>query len=131
MREDSRCETVHGSAGERQDCLFLGRARAAVLGVTSSTPRQVEDAYLPGDRVYKILGDPAYPRSVHVWTAYRNAQETWKKNVNCALSSARVCVGWGFGNIKRRWALLNDKNRQKVFETGRQACSSSIMFAHF
>jgi len=74
--------------------------------------------YGPGDAVYKILGGPAYARGLHMWTGYRNPPESWKSSVNCALSSARVCVEWGFAYIARRWVLLNDKARQKVFESG-------------
>jgi len=90
------------------------------LFAESKIEEALMETYLPGDTVYKLLGDPAYARGLHMCTGFRNPKEKWKKHVNCALSSARVCVEWGFGNVARRWTFLNDKGRQKLFETGLQ-----------
>jgi len=64
--------------------------------------------------------DPAYPKGMHIWTGFKNADADWKHYVNNALSSERVAVEWGFGMITRRWRLLSDANRQKILETGLQ-----------
>ena len=81
---------------------------------------QLDSIYEEGDRVLKILGDPAYGKGMHIWTGFKNADADWKHYFNNALSSARVAVEWGFGMITRRWRLLSDANRQKILETGLQ-----------
>lgn len=61
-----------------------------------------------------ILGDSAYPCRYWLMVPFRNATTPTQKAFNTALTKTRVKIENAFGQLKRRFSVLQQKNRRRL-----------------
>jgi hypothetical protein len=78
---------------------------------------RLADAQAPfgANNQFYIYGDAAYPNLSHIKRGLRGANLTAQdKAHNAAMSNARICVEWAFGEIVRDWAFVDYKKNHKL-----------------
>ena len=93
-----------------------GRRHDAAMLHESGLLRQIEQYMQRQCGTYWVLyGDPAYPNRPQLVRPYQGAVLTpLQAEFNRKMSSARVCVEWGFGNIIRLWTFVDFKKNAKI-----------------
>ena len=71
----------------------------------------------PGQEVFSLYGDPAYPQSLYLFGADRNAVAgTEAAAFNRDMSKVRESVEWGDKQIISQWKFLNFQECMKVYK---------------
>ena len=71
----------------------------------------------PATTIYSLYGDLAYPQSVYLLGGFRNVQVgTDEALFNRLLSSVRITVEWGFGELVDQWKFLDFRQAMKIFK---------------
>ena len=70
----------------------------------------------------QVYADKGYSRSPTINSPLDRAEAGYDEpmdndDVRCALTSKRVCVEWGFGNVVRQWDYLNGEKRLKSLQS--------------
>lgn len=72
-------------------------------------------AFSPDGEPMCLYGDPAYPLRVHLQAPFRGALMTPDmEEFNKSMSSVRVSVEWGFGEVTRSFKCLDFKSNLKL-----------------
>ena len=67
--------------------------------------------------VYALYGDLAYAQSIYLLGGFRKPQTGSNEAVfNRHMSSVRITVEWGFGDIVEKWKFLDFRSAMKIFE---------------
>ena len=107
---DGLCAHMYGGMGARRHDTSLLRL--------SNVMSILFNMFLPGDMIYRIMGDPAYARTWLTCTGFKGNNLTDNETTfNKMMSSVRIAVEWGFKDINCTWRWLNDKHRNKLGET--------------
>jgi hypothetical protein len=79
--------------------------------------RTLMPADLSNGRVYSLYGDLAYPQSIWLFGGYLDPPRYSERAFfNRMMSTARIAVEWGFGQIIANWSFLDFKVSMKVFK---------------
>ena len=71
----------------------------------------------PATTIYSFYGDLAYPQSVYLPGSFRNVEGGSNEALyNRHLSSVRITVEWGFGELVDQWKFLDFKQAMKIFK---------------
>ena len=71
----------------------------------------------PATTIYSLYGDLAYPQSVYLLGGFRNVEGgSDEASYNRLLSSVRITVEWGFGELVDQWKFLDFKQAMKIFK---------------
>ena len=71
----------------------------------------------PATTIYSLYGDLAYPQSVYLLGGFRNVEGGSDEALyNRLLSSVRITVEWGFGELVDQWKFLDFKQAMKIFK---------------
>ena len=71
----------------------------------------------PATTIYSLYGDLAYPQSVYLLGGFRNVEFGSDEALyNRLLSSVRITVEWGFGELVYQWKFLDFKQAMKIFK---------------
>jgi DDE superfamily endonuclease len=102
--------------GNRHDSFMLSKSQ--LLNKLRAFMPEPLNHEQPGNVIYSLYGDPAYPQSVYVFGGYRNPpqgspQAAW----NTQMSKVREVVEWGFANITTNWSFLDFKAAMMIFQS--------------
>lgn len=93
--------------GRRHDAAMLHESR--VLSLAEQHLQRTDGTY------WVMYGDPAYPNRPQLVRPYQGASlSPLQLEFNKLMSSARVCVEWGFGSITRLWAFVDFRKNVKI-----------------
>ena len=107
---DGLCCHMYGGIGARRHDTTLLR----LSGILEELRNLL---LVPGRMVYRIMGDPAYPRMLFILTGFKGPNVTpTEARFNTMMSRVRIAVEWGFKHINCRWEFLNKKATQKLLE---------------
>ena len=95
---------------------YSGRRNDAFLVTNSELNNRLAAAQAGRPVQYKIYGDAAYSITSHISRGYGGvnvtaAQREWNRQ----MSSARICVEWGFGKVVKQFAFIDHAADLKLF----------------
>lgn len=96
------------TAGAAHDSTVFARSPLSnkLANIMPRNDRIICDGLVP----LHLLGDPAYPLSIHVMKGYIGRNVTpQQESYNVYHSSARMCVEIAFGKLKSRWRILQKR----------------------
>ena len=71
----------------------------------------------PATTIYSLYGDLAYPQTVYLVGGFRNVDRGSDEALyNRLLSSIRITVEWGFGELVDQWKFLDFQQAMKIFK---------------
>ena len=71
----------------------------------------------PATTIYSLYRDLAYPQSVYLLGGFRNVEGGSDEALyNRLLSSVRITVEWGFGELVDQWKFLDFGQAMKIFK---------------
>ena len=95
---------------------YSGRRNDAFLVTNSELNNRLAAAQAGRPVQYKIYGDAAYSITSHISRGYRGANVTVaQREWNRQMSSARICVEWGFGKVVKQFAFIDHAADLKLF----------------
>jgi hypothetical protein len=69
-----------------------------------------------GNPIYALFGDPAYPKSAHLFGEFHGAQQGSIEAVwNTEMAKARIAVEWTFGKITKQFRGMGLKSEMTIY----------------
>ena len=81
----------------------------------------------PATTIYPLYGDLAYPQSVYLLGGFQNVEGGSNEALyNRLLSSVRITVEWGFGELVDQWKLIIKKGGISLTIMGQRKTYNSM-----